>query len=358
MKPQLRAIIDTAALAHNLSRVRSTAPNARVMAVVKADAYGHGLITAAKALEQSDGLAVARIEEGLALRSAGLTNRVLLLEGVFSAEQLAIATRHDFELMVHSFEQLRLLEESSGSAPLRTWIKVDSGMNRLGFRVQEFAAAYARLVRIQRVRPDPVLVTHLANADDRNDAMTVRQLDTFAAATSNLPGERSIANSAGVLGWPASRADWVRPGLMLYGVSPFAEGQGADLHLRAAMTLQTEVIAVKDVAVGETVGYGARWRALRDTRIAVAAAGYGDGYMRRVASGTPVLVAGHRARLIGCVSMDMITVDITGLPPVRQGDPVLLWGVEVPVEELARRAGVIPYELLCGVSARVSHTVR
>ena len=328
------------------------------MAVIKANAYGHGLVPAAKALAETDGFSVARLDEGLALRAAGLANRILLLEGVFSSEQLAVAAQQRFDLMVHSVEQLELLEARAGSAVISAWIKVDSGMNRLGFRVEHFADAYARLRRIANVAADPTLVTHLANADDRRDTKTVAQLQAFAAATAALPGERSIANSAALLAWPDTRADWVRPGLVLYGVSPFPSGTGADLGLRPAMTLQSEVIAVKDVREGETVGYGGAWRAARDSRMAVVAAGYGDGYPRSVESGTPLLVNGRRAPIVGRVSMDMITVDVTDLPGVATGDPVVLWGDGVPVEEIARHAGTIPYELICGVSQRVQHELR
>lgn len=358
MKTLIRAIVDTAALRQNLARVRATAPGSRVMAVIKANAYGHGLVPAARALAETDGYAVARLDEGLALRAAGLTNRILLLEGVFSPDQLAIAAQQRFDLMVHSFEQLQMLEGRGGTETVSAWLKVDSGMNRLGFRIEQFAEAYQRLTRIANVAPDPTLVTHLANADDRRDPKTVEQLSAFGAATAGVPGARSIANSAAVLAWPDSRADWVRPGLLLYGVSPFPSGNGADLGLHPAMTLQTEVIAVKIVKSGETVGYGGSWRAERDTRMAVVAAGYGDGYPRGTPSGAPVLVNGRRAPLIGRVSMDMITVDVTDLPAVGTGDPVVLWGGGVPVEEVARRAGTIPYELICGVSQRVQHEMR
>jgi alanine racemase len=326
--------------------------------VIKANAYGHGLVPAAKALAETDGFSVARLDEGLALRAAGLANRILLLEGVFSAEQLAVAAQQRFDLMVHSVEQLELLEGRAGTDVISTWIKVDSGMNRLGFRAEHFADAYARLRRVANVAPDPTLVTHLANADDRRDTKTVAQLQSFAAATAALQGARSIANSAALLAWPDTRADWVRPGLVLYGVSPFPSGTGADLGLRPAMTLQTEVIAVKDVREGETVGYGGAWRAARHSRMAVVAAGYGDGYPRSVESGTPLLVNGRRAPIVGRVSMDMITVDVTDLPGVATGDPVVLWGEGVPVEEIARHAGTIPYELICGVSQRVQHELR
>jgi alanine racemase len=347
--------VDAAALRHNLERVRATAPGARVMSVIKANAYGHGLVPAARALDRTDGFAVARLEEGLALRAAGLANAVLLLEGVFSPRQLEAAAQQRFDLMVHSFEQLELLEQRDGREPVSVWIKVDTGMNRLGFRVEQFAAACERLGRVPNVVPRPTLVTHLACADDVGDARTAAQLRAFAEVTAGRVGARSVANSAGLFAWPESRADWVRPGVALYGVSPFPEQTGRELGLRPAMTLRTAVIAVKDVAAGETVGYGGSWRAARPTRMAVVAAGYGDGYPRAAVSGTPVLVEGRRAPLIGRVSMDMLTVDVTGLPPVSPGDEVVLWGEGLPVEEIAGYAGTIPYELICGVSQRVHH---
>ena len=350
----IRAVVDADALRHNLRQVRKLAPESRIMAVIKANAYGHGLVPAAKAFAEADGFAVARLEEGLALRQAGLVNRILLLEGIISPEQLQLAAHERFELMVHSFEQLELLDALDGAAPrLPVWLKVDSGMNRLGFRLEEFPDAYARLRGNARVEASPTLVTHLASADDRENSATERQLHAFTQATAGLPGARSIANSAGVLAWPSSRADWVRPGLMLYGVSPFPSGTGAELGLRPAMTLCTDVIAIKTVRAGESVGYGGTWTATRETRMAVVAAGYGDGYPRSMASGAPVLVNGRRAHLIGRVSMDMITVDVTDLPPVNVGDPVELWGADVPVEELAAHAGTIAWDLLCGVSQRV-----
>ena len=358
MQSLIRAIVDTAALRHNLGVVRGRAPGARVMAVIKANAYGHGVLPAAKALAEADGFAVARLDEGMALRTAGLTHRVLLLEGVFSADQLALAMQQRFDLMVHSFEQLQLLESQPGAARISAWLKVDTGMNRLGFRIEEFAAAHARLARIGHVEANPTLVTHLASADDRRDPKTAQQLREFRAVTEGVGGARSIANSAGVLAWPETRGDWVRPGLMLYGVSPFPSGTGAELGLRPAMTLQTDVIAVKNVKAGETVGYGGAWRAGRETRMAVVAAGYGDGYPRNIASGAPVQVNGRRAPIIGRVSMDMISLDVTELPPVAVGDPAVLWGEGVPVEEIAQQAGTIPYELICGVSQRVKHEVR
>jgi alanine racemase len=358
VRVHVRSVVDSAALRHNLARVRALAPGSRVLAVIKANAYGHGLVPVARALCDSDAFAVARLEEGLVLRDAGFGQRVLLLEGVRTTEQLAQACEQRFDLMVHSFEQIELLEGGAATPPLGVWLKIDTGMNRLGFRAEEFAAAYSRLSAARGVEQPPRLVTHLAHADDRRDPMTAAQLRRFADATAGRPGERSIANSAGILAWPDARSEWARPGLMLYGIAPFHGESGADFGLRPAMSFETEVLAVKTVREGESVGYCATWRATRPTRIAVVSAGYGDGYPRATAAGAPVLVGGRRAPLVGRVSMDMLTVDVTAIPMVHPGDPVTLWGNGLPVEEVARCAGAIPYELTCAVSQRVLHEVR
>ncbi|MBS1199324.1 MAG: alanine racemase [Proteobacteria bacterium] len=354
----VRAIVDTAALRHNLERVRATAPGSKVLAVIKANAYGHGIVPTAVALAGADGFAVARLEEGIALRAAGLRHRVLLLEGVFAPEQLRLAAHHDFDIMVHEPEQLALLEALPAARPYRVWLKVDTGMNRLGFKPGQVRQAIERLQACPAAAKPVTLVTHLANADDRDDAATTEQVALFERLVEGVPGERSIANSAGLIGFPAARGGWVRPGLMLYGVSPFADGTGESLGLRPAMTLATRVIAVKQVEAGERVGYGGVWRASRPSRLAIAAGGYGDGYPRNTAAGTQVLVAGRRATLAGRVSMDMIAVDVTDLPSVSVGEEVVLWGPGVPVEDVARAAGTIPYELICGVSQRVHLDVR
>jgi alanine racemase len=354
----IRAVIDINALRHNLGRVRELAPGARVMAVVKANAYGHGLETAVRALAGADGVAVARLDEALALRAAGCTSRILLLEGAFDAAQLSAAIGAHLDIMVSGPEQLRMLEERTGSGSVRAWLKVDTGMNRLGFRPEDFADAHARLRRVPGIDLDPVLATHLASAEDQADSQTAGQLSTFEAVTAGAAGGRSIANSAGVLAWPSSRGDWVRPGLMLYGLSPFAEGTGADFGLRAVMGFETRVIAVRTVMAGETVGYGGTWRAARESRVAVVAAGYGDGYPRAARAGTPVIVGGRRAPLVGRVSMDMLTVDVTALEAVSVGESVELWGGTLAVEDVARWAGTIPYELICAVSPRVPRECR
>lgn len=356
----LRALVDSAALRHNLGTIRAYAPGAKVMAVVKANAYGHGLVSTALALADADSFAVARLEEGLALRAAGVRAPIVLLEGVFSAEQLAEAAQHGFELVVHDPLQIKLLEAHRGSERFVLWIKMDTGMNRLGFRPEAFADAYSRLRALTVPALELRAMTHLARADEREQSMTRDQVASFerVLAANGLVGgtdriATSIGNSAGTLGWPAAHGNWVRPGLALYGVSPFAGETAAQHGLRPVMTLETTVLTVRDVKRGETVGYAGAWRAGRDSSIAILAAGYGDGLPRHLENGTPVLVGGARYPLVGRVSMDMIAVDVTGASKVVTGSKAIIWGPGLPVEEVARHAGTIPYELLCGVSQRV-----
>jgi alanine racemase len=354
----IRAVIEPRALRHNLGTIRERARRARVMAVVKANAYGHGLVPTALALPDADAFAVARLEEGLALRAAGITQPIVLLEGVFTAEQLLEAARHGFDLVVHDALQVELLEEMTGSHRFVLWIKIDTGMNRLGFPAREFAGA---LERVQRLKPAPLevrLLTHLACADERDNRMTNEQLTRFREITRGLDYSVSVANSAGIFGGAQVNFDWVRPGLALYGASPFADSSAAQLGLTPVMSLESSVIALRRIAAGETVGYGAAWRSPRDSLIAIIAAGYGDGLPRSLAGGTPVLVAGARVPLVGRVSMDMIAADVSALPEVHVGTGVVLWGPGLPVEEIARHAGTIPYELLCSVSQRVPLELR
>ncbi len=359
MKPIVSATIDTTALRHNLACVRARAPRARVMAVIKANAYGHGLVAVARALDGADAFAVARVEEGMLLRAAGVSKPIVLLEGVFDREQLAAAAAAEFDLVVHLPQQIELLRALQVQDPLVVWLKLDTGMNRLGLKGQQFARAWTELQTLSAVRQPVRLITHLAAADEPLRAVTGEQLQRFESATAGLAGARSIVNSAGLLNFPGAQADWVRPGLLLYGVSPMAASNGAEYGLRPVMTLHSRVIAVKDVAVGEQVGYGGAWTAARPTRLAVAAVGYGDGYPRSLGSGAPVLVNGERAPLAGRISMDMIGIDVTDLKrPAALGDPVVLWGPQLPVEEIARLAGTIPYELLCGISQRVAVELR
>jgi alanine racemase len=355
----IRAWVDTAALRHNLGAVRAYAPGAKVMAVIKANAYGHGLVSTALALADADSFAVARLEEGIALRSAGIRAPIVLLEGVFTAEQLAEAAHHAFELVVHDPLQLKLLEAHRGAERFVIWIKMDTGMNRLGFRPEAFAGALARLQAMTVPALELRVMTHLARADERDAPMTREQVGVFdrTLAQADLCGPRrlatSIGNSAGTLGWPSAHGDWVRPGLALYGVSPFANETAERHGLRPVMTLETTVLTVRAVKRGETVGYAAAWRAERDSSVAILAAGYGDGLPRHLDNGTPVLIGGARYPLVGRVSMDMIAVDVTGASKIAAGNRAVIWGDGLPVEEVAAHAGTIPYELLCGVSQRV-----
>ncbi|MGF1529341.1 MAG: alanine racemase [Candidatus Competibacterales bacterium] len=327
--------IDFDALRHNLARVRFLAPGRGVWASIKANAYGHGAIAIARVLssEGVNGFAVACLEEALALREAGIAEPILLLEGPFGPGELALCVHHSFAVAVHCEEQLAWLARSHGlTSPLKVWLKVDSGMHRLGFAPAEAAIAWRRLRDLAVVHRDITLMTHFACADERSNPMTLQQQRRFDQAVAALPGPRSLANSAAVLNWPTTHGDVVRPGLMLYGISPFPDTSGVDEHLRPVMTLTTRLIAVRRVAAGETVGYGATWRAPTATWIGTAAIGYGDGYDRHLPSGTPVVVNGRLARLAGRVSMDMIGIDLgtcaeTGAEArARVGDPVVLWG--------------------------------
>jgi alanine racemase len=355
----LRAVIDSAALRHNLGTIRAYAPGSKVMAVIKANAYGHGLVSTALALGDADAFAVARLEEGIALRAAGVRAPIVLLEGIFNAEQLAEAAHHGFELVVHDPLQIKLLESHRDARRFVIWIKMDTGMNRLGFRPEAFGPALARLRALTVPSLELRVMTHLARADERSEPMTIAQIEKFEVtlAAAGLTGAQrlatSIGNSAGTLGHPRAHGDWVRPGLALYGVSPFADATAAKHGLRPVMTLETTVLTVREVKRGETVGYAGAWRAERDSSIAILAAGYGDGLPRHLANGTPVLVAGARHSLVGRVSMDMIAVDVTGAPKVAAGSRAIVWGEGLPVEEVAAHAETIPYELLCGVSQRV-----
>lgn len=347
-----RATIDGAALRHNLAAVRRLAPASRVLAVVKANAYGHGIVPTAKALICADAFGVARMVEGLALRAGGIASPIVLLEGVFTSDELPAAAREQFELVVHSFEQVEMLEQATLAHRFPVWLKLNTGMNRLGFAIDEFATARRRLAACNSVGQIR-LMTHLAAAEEQGGDSARRQIGDFLALTSGIEGERSIANSAGLIAWPEARTEWVRPGLMLYGISPVPDLDIAQIGLRPAMTLSTQLISLRRVSRGQGVGYNAIWRAPRDSVIAIAAIGYGDGYVRNVRSGAPVLVNGRAASVAGRVSMDMTAIDVTDLPDARVGDTVVMWGEGVPAESVAPYADTIAYELVCGLAARV-----
>jgi alanine racemase len=348
-----RALIDHSALRHNLLIVRGHAPESRIWAVIKANGYGHGMLQIGASLESADGLAVARVEEGVRLREAGISRPILVLEGALYEWELALAHRHRLELALHRPGQVALLDQTSVAGPLRLWVKVDTGMHRLGFDPEQVPALLAQLDANPRVDGPPGLMTHLANADDTRNPLTRLQCERLRGLDPTGQYRLSIGNSAGILAFPPSRTQWVRPGIMLYGASPFLDRNAADLGLRPVMTLQTRVIAVRSLRRGDAVGYGGTYVCPEDMLVGTGAIGYGDGYPRHAPCGTPVLVNGKRVPLVGRVSMDMINVDLRAAPATAVGDTLTLWGEGLPVDEIAQRAGTISYELFCHVTTRV-----
>lgn len=346
------ALIDLTALRHNLGVARRRAPASRIWAVIKADAYGHGMERAATALTAADGFAVARVEEALSLRAAGVAHPILVLTGALSPEETAAAQAHGLDLALHQGEQLTWLEALPPGPTLSIWIKVDTGMHRLGLDPTDVTAIQQRLAACLRVAPMPGLMTHLANADNPEDPLTDRQcqrLRNLARPDQAL----NIGNSGGLLAFPAARTAWVRPGIMLYGGSPFPSRSADALGLEPVMTLKTQISALHHFRAGDRIGYSGTFVCPEDMLVGVAAIGYGDGYPRHAPTGTPVLVGGRRVSLVGRVSMDSITLDLRQAPGTQPGDEVILWGRGLPVEEIAHRAGTINYALLCGLTARV-----
>lgn len=339
-----------AALAANLERARALAPRSRLMAVVKADAYGHGLLAAAQALHEADGFAVLTLDEAERLRLAGIKKPVLLLEGLFEPGEITEAARLGLSLVVHEAEQLAWLKAYRGPGRFSVFLKLDTGMHRLGFMPPTWGFALASLEETACVA-DITLMTHFASAD--LEGGVAEPLARFERFAQGLPYPCSTANSAALLRHPETHGEWVRPGLMLYGASPFAGSHGGELGLTPAMTLSSAIIAVKDVLPGGRIGYGGSFVAERAMRIGIVACGYADGYPRHAGTGTPVLVAGRRTRTLGRVSMDMLCVDLSHLPEAGVGSPVILWGEGLPVEEVAAAAGTVSYELLTARTARV-----
>jgi alanine racemase len=353
--------IHPAALKHNFDRARRAALDARVWAVVKANAYGHGIERVFDALRGADGFALLDLAEAERVRALGWRGPVLLLEGAFDARDLELCSRLDLWHTVHCDAQIDWLAAHKTQAPHRVFLKLNSGMNRLGFAPGRFRAAWARLDALPQVG-EISLMTHFSDADGERGI--AHQLAVFDAATRDLPGERSIANSAATLRHAAAaRADWVRPGIALYGSAPdFPEHDAAHWQLRPGMTLSTKLIAVQTLKAGDTVGYGSSFAAAAPLRIGVAAVGYADGYPRHCDTGAPVLVDGIRTRTVGRVSMDMITIDLTPAPGAGLGSEVTLWGrasggAVLSIDEVARAAGTVGYELMCAVASRVPVTV-
>lgn len=347
-------VINRRALRHNLQRLRELAPASKLVAVVKANAYGHGLLETARTLPDADAFGVARLEEALSLRAGGIVQPILLLEGFFNAADLAVISAQRLHTAVHSPEQLAALEEADLPEPVTVWMKLDTGMHRLGVLPEQAEEFYQRLSQCKNVRQPVNVVSHFARADEPESGVTERQLDIFTSFTEEKPGLRSIAASGGILLWPQSHFDWVRPGIILYGVSPLDNrSTGADFGCQPVMTLASSLIAVREHKAGEPVGYGGTWVSERDTRLGVVAMGYGDGYPRAAPCGTPVRVNGREVPIVGRVAMDMICVDLGPEAQDKSGDPVVFWGDGLPVERIAEITKVSAYELITRLTSRV-----
>jgi len=337
----------------NYQLAAGLAPVSQSIPVIKANAYGHGMLAVAQRLEPvAPALAVAFIDEAVRLRDAGIRKPILVLQGVSRAADLDEAATRGFWLVLHSKRQAKWILSAKLQDSLRIWVKVDTGMHRLGFQPHELESLCDEMCSSENIKQSPVLCTHLACADDTADPMTQKQVEVLRACAGKYHLDASIANSAGILFWPQSHAQWNRPGYMLYGHCP-SGSFSVDTHgLKPAMTMSSEIIAIREIAAGEGVGYGHDWIARQTSKIGTVAIGYGDGYPRHAPSGTPVLVNGVRVPLAGRVSMDAICVDLTGIDNVRVGDKVELWGRNLSVNEVASSAGTIGYELLAGLTGR------
>lgn len=356
MARHIVATVSQAALRHNFQQIRRCAPHSKIMAMVKANAYGHGLTTVAETLREADALGVASIEEALLVRKIGVQTDLVLMEGIFREEELPFIQTHHLTQVVHHWPQIQALQhyQETIRAPFKVWLKINTGMNRLGFSLQEVREAHRTLASLPHV--DLIgMMTHFSQADDLRSETTSLQIERFNRIVDGLAGQRCLANSAAILAWPQTHADWVRPGLMLYGASPFQESTAQAYNLLPGMTLQSEIIAIRDLSRGERVGYSGTWENIRsDCKIGIVAMGYGDGYPWHVKNGTPILVNQQRTQIVGRISMDMLAIDLTTVGPVKIGDPVILWGEGLPVEEVAKHAGTIPYELFCRFTERVT----
>lgn len=348
------AEISKSSLKHNLQRVRELAPQSKVLAMVKANAYGHDAIGVAQTLKQVDALGVARINEAIVLANAGITTPIVLMEGCFDQAELELAISKQFEIVVQNSQQLdQLLAATNLKSPVKVWLKLETGMHRVGVPAELASEMIEQLQACVHVDSELTLVSHFACADEPEHPCNEQQLAVFNRISQGLDVKRSCANSAATLALAQSHFDWVRPGLMLYGNSPLLGKSSADCGLKPAMTMKSQVIAVNDIEAGGIVGYGANWTAKQSSKIAVVAMGYGDGYPRHAKNGTPILINGKRYPMVGRVSMDMLTVDVGLESDVKIGDPVVLWGPELPAEEVAEFADTISYEMFCNLANRV-----
>ena len=348
------AHIDLSALKHNLAQIKSKAPQTNILAMIKSNAYGHGAEIVAKTLEsEAQAFGVIFLSEALKLKNTGIEKRIVILTGFLDQEELKNIDEFGFETVIHNFEQLEILEKTKLKKPLHVWLKIDTGMHRLGFQPKDVASVYAKLAANNMIVKPLLLMTHFSDADNIDCPKTQEQLVCFKKITANFEGSKCLANSSAIINWPNAHADFIRPGIMLYGVSPIENKTGLDFGLKPVMTLVSRVIAIHHLHKGDTIGYGGTWKCPEDMPVGIVSIGYGDGYPRSAESGTPVLINESRCQLIGRVAMDMITIDLRNAPNAKVGDKATLWGNGLPAEEIAKCAGTIPYELFCRLTSRV-----
>lgn len=350
------ATINLTALKHNFFQVKKVAPNQCIWAMIKSNGYGHGLLRVAKILSEADAFGVACIEEAMTLREAGIKTPIVVMRGFRNERELSKFVHHHLTAVIHQPDQVRLLEIHHLTSPLSVWLKIDSGMHRLGFSAEKILPVYQRLQKSISVRKPIGLMTHLADADNIDRAFTESQINYFFAITKTMKSPKSIVNSAGLFSYPNALVDWVRPGILLYGISPFSSENGAERNLRPVMTLSAIIVAIKQCRKDDAVGYGCAWRCPETMPIGIVEIGYGDGYPRHAPNGTPTLLNKKVCPLIGRVSMDMIAIDLRSQPNARIGDEVILWGSGLPIERVAEMASTVSYELLCNVAQRVRFT--
>ncbi|MFA6037841.1 MAG: alanine racemase [Legionellales bacterium] len=347
------AQINLGALHHNFSVVKQYAPKSKVLVVLKANGYGHGIVRIAKTLLEADAFGVSRVDEALMLREAGVTHPIVAMTGFSDLEELKACAQFDIQVVIHSDYQIDYLEQTTLAKPITVWFKIETGLGRLGFPVDKIQLAYQRLMACSQITKPMTTLSHLASADNVSNPKTSQQLARFQKITATFEGPQSLARSAAIFSNPDTHLDWVRPGLMLYGASPFPNEVGIDRGLQAVMTMKSQLISINHIPKGETVGYGETWKCEEGMPVGVVGFGYADGYPRNMTQGTPVLINGVRCPLIGRVSMDMITVDLRACPHAKIGDVAILWGPELPIEIIARGAHTTPYNLWVNISSRV-----
>lgn len=345
--------INMHALRHNLARVRDFAPNTRVLAMIKANAYGHGAVACAHALTDADAFGAARLDEALLLREGGVTKPVLVMCGLMDASEIPVYASHHLDILVHHPDHLAMLEQYDGNDIFNVWFKIDTGLNRLGFRIDDVPSAYERLNACGCVKKPFRLMSHCVVPERLDNDFTKRQLDLFEQATASLPGEKSFAKSAAIMAWPQTHFDWVRPGIMLYGISPFPDKTAAELDLKPVMSLRSMLVRVDYRKKGENLGYGGEVRCPEDMPVGIVVLGYADGYPRHLIAPAPVKVNGKRCQTIARVAMDLMMIDLRNAPDAKRGDEVLMWGDGLPIEDVAKAANTIPYTLTTAVTPRV-----